>query len=97
MQTRHGRRLATIDKILAIVNPNSDATFERLHRWTNNRGVDLVAVDVGDDIGDVYEKSKAALSVTLKGDGTFLEDIKTVARGIPLVGLNAVGRRSWCF
>lgn len=89
-KTMYGRRLATTDEIIAIVSPESDAALERLRTWTDDRGIDLAAVDVGDDIADVYEGSKATLGVTLRGDGTFLEGIKTFApRDIPVMGVNA--------
>jgi myo-inositol-1(or 4)-monophosphatase len=86
----HGRRLATTDRIIAIVSPNSDAALDRLRTWTDDRGIELAVIDVGDDINAVYEESKPTLGVTMRGDGTFLEGIKTFApRGIPLMGVNA--------
>ena len=86
----HGRRLATTDEVIAVVSPDSHGALDRLRDWTDDRDIDLAAVDVGEDIGDVYEESKATLGVTLGGDGTFLEGIKTFApRGLPLVGVNA--------
>ena len=86
----HGRRLATTDAIIAIVSSDSDVALEQLRTWTDDRGIDLATVEAGDDIGDVYEESKATLGVTLRGDGTFLEGIKMFApRGIPLLGVNA--------
>lgn len=86
----HGRRLATTDRIIAVVSPSSDDPLDRLRSWSDDRGIDLAVVDIGEDIGDVYEPSRATLGVTLGGDGTFLEGIKTFApRGIPLMGVNA--------
>ena len=86
----HGRRLATTDKIIAVVSPDSDEPLDRLRSWADNRGIDLATVDIGEDIDDVYEESRATLGVTLGGDGTFLEGIKTFApRGVPLLGVNA--------
>ena len=84
-----GRRLATTDELIAIVSPDSDETVARLAAWTDERGIDLATVDVGDDIGDVYDESRATLGVTIGGDGTFLEGIKTFApRNIPQLGVN---------
>lgn len=84
-----GRRLATIDEIIAIESPNSDETLARLEAWATDRGIGLSTVDVGDDISDVYDETSATLGVTLGGDGTFLEGIKTFApRNIPLIGVN---------
>ncbi|ADB62681.1 inositol monophosphatase (plasmid) [Haloterrigena turkmenica DSM 5511] len=84
-----GRRLATIDEIIAIESPNSDETLARLETWATDRGIGLSTVDVGDDISDVYDETSATLGVTLGGDGTFLEGIKTFApRNIPLIGVN---------
>ncbi|SEH15006.1 myo-inositol-1(or 4)-monophosphatase [Natronorubrum sediminis] len=84
-----GRRLATTDEIIAIVSPDSDEPLETLTAWTERSGIELTTVDVGDDIGDVYDESRATLGVTLGGDGTFLEGIKTFApRKIPQLGVN---------
>ncbi|ELY57679.1 NAD(+)/NADH kinase [Natronolimnohabitans innermongolicus] len=84
-----GRRLATTDELIAIVSPDSDETLARLAEWTDERGMDLSTVDVGDDIGDVYDENRATLGVTLGGDGTFLEGIKTFSpRNIPQLGVN---------
>ena len=84
-----GRRLATTDEIIAIVSPDSEAALERLVDWTDEHGIGLSTVDVGDDIGDVYDESRATLGVTIGGDGTFLEGIKTFApRNVPQLGVN---------
>ncbi|ARS90341.1 NAD(+)/NADH kinase [Natrarchaeobaculum aegyptiacum] len=86
----HGRRLATTDEIIAIASPDSDEPLERLRNWADERDVGFAAVGVGDDVGDVYEESRATLGVTIGGDGTFLEGIKTFApRNIPILGVNA--------
>lgn len=86
----HGRRLATTDRIIAVASPSSDEPLRRLRAWSEDRGIELSVVDIGEDIGDVYEESRATLGVTLGGDGTFLEGIKTFApRGVPLMGVNA--------
>ena len=86
----HGRRLATTDEIIAIAGPDSETTLARLRTWTADQGIDLAVLDAGDEIDEIYEKSKATLGVTLRDDGTFLEGIKTFApRGIPLLGVNA--------
>ncbi|WP_049920795.1 NAD(+)/NADH kinase [Halopiger djelfimassiliensis] len=84
-----GRRLATTDEIIAIVSPDSDDVVTQLTAWTDDRGVDLSTVDVGDDIDDVYDENRATLGVTIGGDGTFLEGIKTFApRNVPQLGVN---------
>jgi myo-inositol-1(or 4)-monophosphatase len=76
--------------MIAVASPSSDEPLDRLRSWSDDRGIDLAVVDIGEDIGDVYEPSRATLGVTLGGDGTFLEGIKTFApRGVPLVGVNA--------
>ncbi|WP_255169643.1 NAD(+)/NADH kinase [Natrononativus amylolyticus] len=85
----HGRRLATTDEIIAVVSPDSEDALERLERWTDDRELRLAVVDVGRDISDVYTEDRPTLGVTIGGDGTFLEGIKTFApRGIPLLGVN---------
>ncbi|MFC4438257.1 MULTISPECIES: NAD(+)/NADH kinase [Natrialbaceae] len=84
-----GRRLATTDEIVAIVSPDSDDVVARLEAWTDDRGIGLSTVDVGDDIDDVYDENRATLGVTVGGDGTFLEGIKTFApRNVPQLGVN---------
>jgi myo-inositol-1(or 4)-monophosphatase len=85
----HGRRLATTDEIIAVRSPDSDSVLDALSDWTDGRGIDLSIVDVGNDIGDVYEPNRATLGLTVGGDGTFLEGIKTFApRGVPILGIN---------
>lgn len=85
----HGRRLATTDEIIAVRSPDSDSVLDALSDWTDGRGIDLSIVDVGTDIGDVYEPNRATLGLTVGGDGTFLEGIKTFAqRGVPILGIN---------
>lgn len=86
----HGRRLATTDHIIAVVSPDSETQLDRLRRWATDREIDLDVVDIGDDIKAVYEDARPTLGVTLGGDGTFLEGIKTFApRGVPIMGVNA--------
>lgn len=85
----HGRILATTDEIIGVVSPGSDEALSTLETWTDEKDIGLSIVDVGEDIGDVYSESRATLGVTLGGDGTFLEGIKTFApREIPLIGVN---------
>jgi len=86
----HGRRLATTEEIIAVASPESEAILDSLAAWVDGQDIDLSVVEVGNDVGDVYTPSRATLGVTLGGDGTFLEGIKTFApRGIPLLGINA--------
>lgn len=85
----HGRILATTDEVIAVVSPGSDDALNRLESWTTDHDIGISVVDVGEDIGDVYHESRATLGVTLGGDGTFLEGIKTFApREVPLIGIN---------
>lgn len=85
----HGRILATTDEVIAVVSPESDQALSTLETWTAAKDIGLSLVDVGEDIDDVYNESRATLGVTLGGDGTFLEGIKTFApREIPLIGVN---------
>jgi len=84
-----GRRLATIEHIIAIVSPNSEETVERLEAWTADNGIEFSTVDVGDDIASPWQEDMETLGVTIGGDGTFLEGIKQFApRRIPLLGVN---------
>ncbi|ELY95049.1 inositol monophosphatase [Natrialba hulunbeirensis JCM 10989] len=84
-----GRRLATTEEIVAIVSPDSDDVVSRLESWTAERDISLSTVAVGEDIGHVYNENRATLGVTIGGDGTFLEGIKTFApRNVPQIGVN---------
>lgn len=84
-----GRRLATTEEIIAIVSPDSDDVVARLADWADDRGIGLSTVDVGESIDAVYDENRATLGVTIGGDGTFLEGIKTFApRGVPQLGVN---------
>ncbi len=86
----HGRRLATTEELIAVTSPGTGSVQQTLEDWADSRGVDCAVVDVGTDIGDVYRESRATLGVTLGGDGTFLEGIKTFApRRVPQLGVNA--------
>jgi len=85
----HGRRLATTDEIIAVTSPDSEAVLDALSAWADGQGIDVSIVEVGNDIDDVYEENRATLGITVGGDGTFLEGIKTFApRGVPILGIN---------
>lgn len=85
----HGRRLATTEEIITITSPDSDAALDAIDSWTADRDIDLKTVNVGEEIDDLYDETRATLGVTLGGDGTFLEGIRAFApRQIPLLGVN---------
>jgi len=85
----HRRRLVTTEKVIAIASPDSDDPLEALSDWAAERGIGLQSVEVGEDIGGVYEAGRDTLGVTLGGDGTFLEGVQQFApREIPMVGVN---------
>ena len=82
-------RLATLEEIIVIKSPDSEDAMETLRSWTDNRGIELKAVDVGDDIDDVYDPTKETLGVTLGGDGTFLEGVRAFSPlDVPFLGVN---------
>ena len=86
-----GRRLATIENVIAIVSPGEESqkAVDRLHSWTNENGLHLDTVDVGTSIDEVYIEANETLGVTVGGDGTFLEGIQQFEpRNIPLLGIN---------
>lgn len=86
-----GRRLATIEKLLAIVSPadRSRAVVERLRSWTAANGLGLETVAVGESVADVYDPDVETLGITVGGDGTFLEGTQQFApRGVPILGVN---------
>ena len=85
----HGRRLATTEELIAVVSPDCDDTVNRLREWAIDRDRGLEVVPVGQDVGDVYDENRPTLGITIGGDGTFFEGIKTFApRGVPLLGIN---------
>ena len=86
-----GRRLATIEELIAIVSPSEESreAVNRLQSWANDNGLRMNAVDVGTDIDDVYSAENETLGVTIGGDGTFLEGIQQFEpRNVPLLGIN---------
>ena len=87
----NGRRLATIETLIAVVSPaeQSREAVERLESWTTANGLRLKTVDVGQEIDDVYRKSEETLGITIGGDGTFLEGIQQFEpHNIPILGIN---------
>ncbi|MCU4753946.1 NAD(+)/NADH kinase [Halobacteria archaeon AArc-curdl1] len=85
----HGRRLATTEELIAVVSPGSEDVLDRLETIASAYDLSVSAVDVGTDIGHVYEEGTATLGLTIGGDGTFFEGIKTFApRGVPVLGIN---------
>ncbi|MFP8958204.1 inositol monophosphatase family protein [Natrialbaceae archaeon A-CW3] len=85
----HGRRLATTEALIAVVSPESQGVLEKLEEIAADCDISLEAVDVGTDIDRVYDEDTATLGVTVGGDGTFFEGVKTFApRGIPVLGVN---------
>ena len=86
----HGRRLATTDRIIALLSPSADGPLNRLESWADGRGVEVAAVTFDEEVEDVYDPSESTLGLTIGGDGTFLEGIKRFTpRGIPQLGVNA--------
>ncbi len=86
-----GRRLATIEELLAIVSPTeqSRAVVEQLRSWTAENGLGLKTVAVGESVADVYDPHAETLGITIGGDGTFLEGIQQFEpRGVPILGIN---------
>ncbi|ADB62805.1 inositol monophosphatase (plasmid) [Haloterrigena turkmenica DSM 5511] len=86
----YGRRLATIEEIIALVSPDSDEELSTLEAWADNHGIPVHAVEVGDDIDSVYAPEREYLGVTLGGDGTYLEGVRQFSpKQIPILGINA--------
>ena len=85
----HGRTLATTEAVIAIAGPESGDALDRLETWAEGTEIDLATVSVGESIDDVHRPEHATLGVTLGGDGTFLEGVKTFGpRSIPILGVN---------
>ena len=90
VQSMHGRRLATTEKLLVLTSPNSDEPLERVKAWADKNDIEVAAIALGEEIGDAYDPDKPTLGVTLGGDGTYLEGIKRFTPlGIPQLGVNA--------
>lgn len=85
----HPRRLVTTEEIIAITSPEAEDALTTLETWTDEHGIDLKTVPVGEDIDGAHERGRDTLGVTLGGDGTFLEGVRAFApREIPLLGVN---------
>ncbi len=90
IQSMHGRRLATTEKLLVLTSPKSDEPLARVEGWAEQNDIDVATVALGEEIGDKYDPDKPTLGVTLGGDGTYLEGIKRFTPlGIPQLGVNA--------
>ncbi|MFB6222123.1 MAG: inositol monophosphatase family protein [Haloarcula sp.] len=86
----YGRRLATIEEIIALVSPNSTDELSTLKEWADGHDIPVRAVDVGDDIDEVYSPEREYLGVTLGGDGTYLEGVRQFSpKQVPILGVNA--------
>ena len=86
----HGRRLATTEKLIVLVSPDSDGPLARIENWAADRDIEVSAVELGEELEDTYDPQQPTLGVTLGGDGTFLEGVKRFTpRGIPQLGVNA--------
>jgi myo-inositol-1(or 4)-monophosphatase len=86
----HGRRLATIEKVIVLASAGSEGPEQRVRSWADDEAVDIDVLELGEDVEEVYEADKPTLGVTLGGDGTYLEGIKQFTpRGIPQLGVNA--------
>ncbi len=86
----YGRRLATIEEIIALVSPDSEDELSTLETWAADHEIPVHAVEVGDDIDDVYTPEREYLGVTLGGDGTYLEGVRQFSpRQVPILGINA--------
>ncbi len=88
--TMYGRRLATIEEIIALVSPDCDDELAALTDWADANDVPVHTVSVGDDVDPVYAPETEYLGVTLGGDGTFLEGVRQFSpKEIPMLGVNA--------
>ncbi|WP_226042669.1 inositol monophosphatase family protein [Natrinema sp. DC36] len=86
----YGRRLATIEEIIALVSPDSEEELSTLETWADDHEIPVHAVEVGDDIDEVYTPEREYLGVTLGGDGTYLEGVRQFSpRQVPILGINA--------
>jgi myo-inositol-1(or 4)-monophosphatase len=86
----YGRRLSTIEEIIALVSSDCDEELAKLEAWAYDQGIPIHTVSVGDNIDSVYTEETEYLGVTLGGDGTYLEGVRQFSpRNIPLLGVNA--------
>ncbi|PSQ45292.1 inositol monophosphatase [Halobacteriales archaeon SW_7_68_16] len=87
----HGRRLATLESIVALTTSETTGIVDRLETWTGARGIDLTVAEVGTELdGDWADDTGTTLAVTVGGDGTFLEGVRAVTpHGIPVLGINS--------
>jgi len=86
----HGRRLATTERLIALLSPDAEDPHDRLERWAEGYDIDVVTVTLEESVAEVHEPDQPTLGVAFGGDGTFLEGIKRFTpRGIPQLGVNA--------
>ncbi len=86
----HGRRLATTERILALLSPDAEGLYDQLEAWAADHGLDATAVGLEESVEEAYDPERSTLAVTLGGDGTFLEGIKRFTpHEIPQLGINA--------
>jgi len=53
----YGRRLATIEEIIALVSPDSEDELSTLETWADDHEIPVHAVEVGDNIDEVYTRN----------------------------------------
>lgn len=86
----YGRRLVTIEEIIALVSPDSDEELAELKGWASNHEIPVHPIQVGEDINPVFSKETEYLGVTLGGDGTYLEGVRQFSpKEIPILGVNS--------
>ena len=86
----YGRRLATIEEVIALVSPDCNEELSALESWATDHEIPVHTIDVGDDVDPVYSPEREYLGVTLGGDGTYLEGVRQFSpKGIPILGVNA--------
>jgi len=86
----HGRRLATTDRIIALLSPSAEDPLERLGNWASKRNIEVATVTLEESVEAVYDPGESTLGLTIGGDGTFLEGVKRFTpRAVPQLGVNA--------
>lgn len=87
----YGRRLATIEEVIALVSPDSNKKeLAELGAWASKHDIAVRTCSVGEDIDSVYEEGTEYLGVTFGGDGTYLEGVRQFSpKEIPILGVNA--------
>lgn len=90
-----GRRLMTTEQIIAIAVDPEAPVIDELRDWVDENGLYLSVYEVGEDVTEEIDTGIDTIGVTIGGDGTFLEGVRSFAsHQIPILGVD-LGTRAF--